>query len=333
MSVTNRQIRLAARPVGVVKPEDWEHCSGPLEEPGPGRFAGRTRVISLGPAMSGWLDDRPSYLPPVEIGEVMRAGSVIEVTASNHPDFQPGDHVVGTFGVQEYVVSDGRGTMKIDTSLAPPSTCLGALGMPGMTAYFGLLDVGALQDGETVVVSGAAGAVGTIAGQIAKAKGCWVVGIAGGPRKRAMLTGELGFDATIDYRTEDVGKALRRHAPNGIDVYFDDVGGDILDAARTRPAMHARVVVCGAISQYNNATPVKGPSNYLSLLVRRARMEGIVVFDYARRYAQAAQDISARIGAGLIKVKEHVVSGSPDDFPEALQMLFRGENVGNLELA
>ncbi|MGW0186717.1 hypothetical protein ACWDV7_13300 [Streptomyces sp. NPDC003362] len=194
MSATNRQIRLAARPVGEVKPQDWEHCAGSVDEPGPGRFAGRTRVISLDPAMRGWLDDRPSYLPPVGIGEVMRAGSVIEVTASNHPGFQPGDHVVGTFGVQEYVVSDGKGAMKIDTSLAPPSTYLGALGMPGMTAYFGLLDVGALKDGETVVVSGAAGAVGTIAGQIAKAKGCRVVGIAGGPEKCALLA--TSWDST-----------------------------------------------------------------------------------------------------------------------------------------
>ncbi|MFD6554816.1 NADP-dependent oxidoreductase [Streptomyces sp. NPDC058398] len=255
----------------------------------------------------------------------MRAGSVIEVTASNHPDFQPGDHVVGMFGVQEHVVSDGKGAMKIDTSLAPPSTYLGALGMPGMTAYFGLLDVGMLKDGETVVVSGAVGAVGSIAGQIAKAKGCRVVGIAGGPEKCALLTDELGFDAAIDYRADDVGKALQRHAPDGIDVYFDNVGGDILDAALTRLAMHARVVVCGAISQYNNATPVKGPSNYLTLLVRRARMEGFVVFDYAKRYPQAAQDISAWIADGRIKVREHVVRGSVDDFPETLQMLFRGE--------
>ncbi|MCH0568513.1 NADP-dependent oxidoreductase [Streptomyces sp. MUM 136J] len=332
MPATNRQVRLAARPVGEVKPDDWQHCSEPVTEPGPGRFVGRTRVISLDPAMRGWLDDRPSYLPPVGIGEVMRAGSVIEVTASNHPGFQPGDHVVGTFGVQEYVVSDGRGAMKVDTSLAAPSTYLGALGMPGMTAYFGLLDVGALKDGETVVVSGAAGAVGSIAGQIAKAKGCRVVGIAGGPEKCAMLTDELGFDVVIDYRAEDVRKALRRHAPDGIDVYFDNVGGDVLDAALTRLAMHARVVVCGAISQYNNTTPVKGPSNYLSLLVRRARMEGFVVFDYAERYAQAAREISAWIGAGRIKVKEHVVTGSVDDFPETLGMLFRGENVGKLVL-
>ncbi|NBM15795.1 NADP-dependent oxidoreductase [Streptomyces sp. GC420] len=332
MSATNRQVRLAARPVGDVKPENWEHVSVPVEEPGPGRFAGRTRFISLDPAMRGWLDDRPSYLPPVGIGEVMRAGSVIEVTHSDHPGFRPGDHVVGTFGVQEYVVSDGKGALKIDTSLAPASTYLGALGMPGMTAYFGLLDVGALKDGDTVVVSGAAGAVGSMVGQIAKVKGCRVIGIAGGPDKCALLTDELGFDAAIDYRAGDVKRALREQTPDGIDVYFDNVGGDILEAALTRLAMHARVVICGAISQYNNSTPVKGPSNYLSLLVRRARMEGFVVFDYAKRYGQAAQEIAGWIGDGRLKVKEHVVKGTVDDFPETLQMLFRSENVGKLVL-
>ncbi|MER6345012.1 NADP-dependent oxidoreductase [Streptomyces sp. NPDC001595] len=328
----NRQIRLAARPVGEVKPEDWESTSEPVGEPGPGQFLGRTRVISLDPAMRGWLDDRPSYLPPVALGEVMRAGSVIEVIASNHPQYQPGDHVVGSFGVQEYAVSDGKGALKIDTTIAPPSTYLGALGMSGMTAYFGLLDVGALRDGETVVVSGAAGAVGSIVGQIAKIKGCRVIGIAGGPQKCALLTDELGFDAAIDYRAEDVRKALRHHAPDGIDIYFDNVGGDILDAALTRLAMRARVVICGAISQYNNASPVQGPSNYLSLLVKRARMEGLVVFDYAERFTQAGQDIAGWIGAGQLKVKEHVVSGTVDDFPDTLRMLFRGENVGKLVL-
>ncbi|WP_354643022.1 NADP-dependent oxidoreductase [Kitasatospora camelliae] len=332
MSGANRQIRLAGRPVGDVRPEDWEHVTAPADAPGEGRFAGRTRFISLDPAMRGWLDDRPSYLPPVGLGEVMRAGSVIEVTESNHPDFKPGDHVVGTFGVQEYVVSDGRGAVKVDPSLAPLPTYLGALGMPGMTAYFGLLDVGALREGETVVVSGAAGAVGTLVGQIAKVKGCRVIGIAGGPEKCAMLTEELGFDAAVDYRTEDVRAALRTHAPDGIDVYFDNVGGDILDAALARLAMHARVVVCGAISQYNNETAVQGPSNYLSLLVRRARMEGFVVFDYAPRFREAAKELAGWIAAGRIKVKEHVVRGTVDDFPDTLQMLFRGENVGKLVL-
>ncbi|MFF2041037.1 NADP-dependent oxidoreductase [Kitasatospora sp. NPDC058170] len=332
MSAVNRQIRLARRPVGEVGPEDWEHVSEPAAAPGEGQFAGRTRFISLDPAMRGWLDDRPSYLPPVGLGEVMRAGSVVEVTESNHPKYRIGDLVAGTFGVQEHVVSDGRGTLKIDTSAAPASTFLGALGMPGMTAYFGLLDVGALQEGETVVVSGAAGAVGTLVGQIAKAKGCRVVGIAGGAEKCALLTGELGFDAAIDYRSEDVKKALRTHAPDGIDVYFDNVGGDILDAALAQLAMRARVVVCGAISQYNSTTGVQGPSNYLSLLVRRARMEGFVVFDYAPRYAEAARELGAWIAAGRIKVLEHVVRGTLDDFPQTLQMLFRGENTGKLVL-
>jgi NADPH-dependent curcumin reductase CurA len=332
VSEPNRQIRLAARPQGEVKPEDWEHVSVPAAEPGAGEFAARTRFISLDPAMRGWLDDRPSYLPPVGIGEVMRAGSVVEVTESNHPDFAPGDHVVGTFGVQERVVSDGRGALKVDPALAPLSTYLGALGMTGLTAYFGLLDVGALQEGETVVVSGAAGAVGTMAGQIAKLKGCRVIGIAGGPEKCALLTDELGFDAAIDYRNEKVRRALREHAPDGIDVYFDNVGGEILDDALANLAMHARVVICGGISQYNVEGPVRGPSNYLVLIARRARMQGFLVFDYAKRYGEAVPEIAGWIAEGRIKTLEQVVRGTVDDFPETLQLLFRGENVGKLVL-
>ncbi|MFJ9952880.1 NADP-dependent oxidoreductase [Kitasatospora sp. NPDC091207] len=331
LSAENRQIRLARRPVGELGPEDWEHVTEPAAAPGEGRFAGRTRFISLDPAMRGWLDDRPSYLPPVGLGEVMRAGSIVEVTESNHPGFAIGDLVVGMFGVQEHVISDGKGALRIDPATASPSTFLGALGMSGMTAYFGLLDVGALKEGETVVVSGAAGAVGTMVGQIAKAKGCRVVGIAGGAEKCALLTGELGFDAAIDYRAENVRKALRTQLPDGIDVYFDNVGGEILDAALACLAMRARVVVCGAISQYN-ATAVQGPSNYLSLLVRRARMEGFVVFDYAPRFAEAAREIGGWITDGRIKVLEHVVRGTVDDFPQTLQMLFRGGNTGKLVL-
>jgi NADPH-dependent curcumin reductase CurA len=331
MPVENRQIQLANRPSGQLTPETWAHVTVPAAEPGEGEFAGRTLFISLDPAMRGWLDDRPSYVPPVGLGEVMRAGSIVEVTTSLHPDFRPGDLVVGTFGVQEHVVSDGRGARRVDPALAPVSTYLGALGMPGMTAYFGLLDVGALADGETVVVSGAAGAVGTVVGQIAKVKGCRVVGIAGGPRKCAMLTDELGFDAAIDYRSADVRKALREHAPDGVDVYFDNVGGEILDAALSRLAMHARVVICGAISQYNE-TKVAGPASYLSLLVRRARMEGFVVFDYTSRYAEATAEIAGWIREGRMKVKEHVVKGTVDDFPDTLRMLFRGDNVGKLVL-
>jgi NADPH-dependent curcumin reductase CurA len=332
VSETNRQIRLAARPQGELKPTDWEHADAPIEEPGAGQFAGRTKVISLDPAMRGWLNDVRSYIPPVGLGEVMRCGSVVEVTASNHPDYAVGDHVVGTFGVQEHVVSDGKGAVRVDPALAPLSTYLGALGMPGMTAYFGLLDVGALREGETVLVSGAAGAVGTMVGQIAKVKGAHVVGLAGGPEKCALLTDELGFDAAIDYRADGLKQALRDATPDRVDVYFDNVGGDVLDLALTRLAMKARVVICGAISQYNSSTAVQGPSNYLSLLVSRARMEGFVVFDYAPRFAAAAAEIAGWIAEGAITTQEHVVQGGVDDFPDTLQMLFRGENVGKLVL-
>ena len=332
MSDTNRQIRLAARPQGECKPTDWEHVDAPLREPGEGEFAGRTKLVSLDPAMRGWLNDARSYVPPVGIGEVMRAGSIVEVTASNHPKYAVGDHVVGIFGVQSHVVSDGKGALKVDASAAPLPTYLGALGMPGMTAYFGLLDVGALQEGETVLVSGAAGAVGSLVGQIAKLKGARVVGLAGGPEKCTLLTDELGFDAAIDYRSDDLRAALRAATPDRIDVYFDNVGGDILDLALTRLNMEARVVICGAISQYNNESHVQGPSNYLSLLVSRARMEGFVVFDYAKRYKEAAAEIAGWIAAGKVTTKEHVVRGGIDDFPETLQMLFRGENVGKLVL-
>jgi NADPH-dependent curcumin reductase CurA len=329
---TNHQIRLASRPAGELAASDWEHAQEPAGAPGDGQFAARTLAVSLDPAMRGWLDDRPSYLPPVGLGEVMRANTVVEVTESKHPGFAAGDHVVGTFGVQTHVVSDGRGARKVDLALAPASTYLGALGMTGLTAYFGLLEVGALQDGETVVVSGAAGAVGTVAGQIAKLKGCRTVGIAGGPQKCAMLVDELGFDAAIDYRAGDVGRELRRHAPDGIDVYFDNVGGDILDAALAHLAMHARVVICGAISQYDSATPFKGPSNYMMLLVRRARMQGFLVFDYASRHDEAIAELAGWIADGRLKVKEQVVRGTIDDFPDTLRMLFRGENVGKLVL-
>ncbi len=329
--VSNRQIRLAARPSGEVKPSDWEHVSEPAAAPAEGQFAARTRAVSLDPAMRGWLDDRPSYVPPVGLGDVMRAGSVVEVTESNHPDFAVGDHVVGMFGAQTHVVSDGRGATKVDLSRAPAATYLGALGMTGMTAYFGLLDVGALQEGDTVAVSGAAGAVGSVAGQIAKLKGCRVIGIAGGPEKCALLVDELGFDAAIDYRAGSVARALRAHAPDGIDVYFDNVGGDILDAALVNLALHARIVICGAISQYQ-AEQRRGPANYMMLLVRRSRMEGFVVFDFAKRYGEAAAELGAWIADGRLKVFEHVVRGSIDDFPETLQMLFRGENVGKLVL-
>jgi NADPH-dependent curcumin reductase CurA len=261
----------------------------------------------------------------------MRAGAVGIVTASRHPKYREGDAVVGMFGVQEHAVSDGKGVHKVDPRLAPLPRYLGALGMPGMTAYFGLFDVGKPQPGQTVVVSGAAGAVGSVVGQLAKAHGCNVVGIAGGKDKCDWVR-SLGFDAAIDYKAHDVKAALKLHCPRGIDVYFDNVGGEILDAALTRLAMHARIVICGAISQYNSAGGMKGPANYMSLLVNRASMTGMVVFDYASRYGEAAQAMAALMQQGKLQAREDIVKGGVAAFPEALPMLFRGENTGKLVL-
>ncbi|MEV1294243.1 NADP-dependent oxidoreductase [Pseudonocardia sp. NPDC049635] len=329
----NRQVRLAARPTGLPGPEVWEHTTEPVPAPGPGRLVVKVSHISLDPAMRGWMNAGRSYIPPVEVGAVMRALGLGEVVASEHPDFAVGDTVTGTFGVQTYAESDGSGlTTVTPTADVPPQRYLALLGMTGMTAYFGLFDVGALAEGETVVVSGAAGAVGSVVGQLAKIKGCRVVGIAGGPQKCAWLVDELGFDAAIDYRAEDVRTALRTAAPDGVDVYFDNVGGEILDAALTRLRRGARVVICGAIAGYNATEPPPGPSNYLSLLVNRARMEGFVVFDYADRYGEAAAELSGWLEQGRIQSREDVVDGTVEDFGDVLLRLFRGENTGKLVL-
>ena len=327
----NHQVRLAARPVGLPKRTDWEFTDAAVPEPREGEVVVRALYLSLDPAMRGWMNEGKSYIAPVGIGEVMRAGGVGTVVASNHPGFAAGDHVLGTLGIQEYAALDGARLTKVDSKLAPLPVFLNALGMPGMTAYFGLLDVGQPKPGDTVVVSGAAGAVGATVGQIARIKGCRAVGIAGGAAKCRYLVDELGFDGAIDYKAEDVRSGLRTHCPRGVDVYFDNVGGDILDTVLTRLNLHARVVICGAISQYNNTTPVKAPSNYLSLLVNRARMEGMVVFDYAERFPQAMRDIGAWIAAGKLKSREDIVEGL-QTFPETLLKLFNGENFGKLVL-
>ena len=262
----NHQVRLAARPVGLPKRSDWQFIEAPVPEPRDGEVLTKVLYLSLDPAMRGWMNEGKSYIAPIGIGEVMRAGGVGCVTLSQHPGFAVGDYVSGALGIQEYAALGGAQLTKVDPNIAPLPVFLNALGMPGMTAYFGLLDVGQPNAGDTVVVSGAAGAVGATAGQIAKIKGCRVVGIAGGPAKCRYLVDELGFDAAIDYKTEDVRKRLRTHCPDGVNIYFDNVGGDILDIALAQLARRARVVLCGAISQYNNTTPIKGPSNYLSLL-------------------------------------------------------------------
>ncbi|HEY4897841.1 MAG TPA: NADP-dependent oxidoreductase [Solirubrobacteraceae bacterium] len=332
MSSLNHQVRLAARPKGLPSPSDWNHTEEPVPTPGDGELVVGISHISLDPAMRGWMNAGASYIEPVEIGDVMRAGAVGRVIACEHPGFAVGEHVYGNFGVQEYAVSDGRGVIKVDPSLAPLETYLGTLGMTGMTAYFGLLDVGKLEQGDTVVVSGAAGAVGSVAGQLARIKGCRVIGIAGGSEKCRWLKEELGFDAVIDYKAQDVRAALRTAAPEGVDVYFDNVGGPILDAVLTRLARGARIVICGAVSQYNATGSVQGPSNYLALLVSRASMTGMVVFDYAARYGEAAAELAGWLQDGSLISREDVVEGTIADFPDTLLKLFAGENVGKLVL-
>jgi NADPH-dependent curcumin reductase CurA len=331
----NTQFRLAARPVGMVKDSDWQVTREPVRELTDGEVLVKTLYLSLDPAMRGWMNDAKSYIRPVAIGEVMRAGGLGEVVASRSSRFAVGDHVAGGLGVQQYWIgaADDRSAAlaKVDTRLAPPTTWLNTLGMPGMTAYFGLLEVGQPKAGETVVVSGAAGAVGQTVGQVARQLGCRVVGIAGGKDKCDFVVNDLGFDACIDYKGGDVRAGLKEHCPDGIDVYFDNVGGDILDIVLTRINLKARIVICGAISQYNNTTPVKGPANYLSLLVNRARMEGMVVFDYADRYHVAVAALGKWLQEGKIKSREDVVRGI-EHFPQALNMLFEGKNFGKLVL-
>ena len=329
----SRQFRLAARPAGEIKASDWDLVEADIPEAADGEFAVEVTHISLDPAMRGWMSAGRSYVPPVEIGEVMRALALGRVVSSRHPGFAEGDLVSGTFGVQEHAVSDGRGVHKIavgnGVSLAAH---LGVLGMTGMTAYFGLLDVGRLEEGDTVLVSGAAGAVGTTVGQIAKIKGARAVGVAGGAEKCRMLVEDLGFDAAVDYKAGDLRAALREHTPNGVDVFFDNVGGDILNQGLTRLARGARVVICGAVSQYNAAEGMTGPSNYMALLVTRSSMTGFVVFDYAKRYPEAAEQLSGWLAEGRLTSVEDTVRGDITAFPGTLARLFSGQNTGKLVL-
>jgi len=332
---TNDQFLLAARPVGMPKDSDWQRATPELAPLAEGEVRVKILYISLDPAMRGWMNDARSYVRPVAIGEVMRAGGVGVVVESASPKFAVGDHVMGVTGVQRYWTgaADDKGAMlaKVDPAMAPLPAWLNALGMPGMTAYFGLLEVGQPKAGETVVVSGAAGAVGMTVGQVAKHLGCRVVGIAGGADKCRFVVEELGFDACIDYKADPVQAVLKQHCPQGVDVYFDNVGGEILDAVLTRINMKARIVICGAISQYNATEAVKGPANYLALLVNRARMEGMLVTDYAARYPEGVATLARWMQEGSFKNREHIVDGF-DNFPSTLLMLFKGENLGKLVL-
>jgi len=340
-TLINHQVRLAARPVGLPKANDWQFTEEAVAEPAEGGVLIKTLALSLDPAMRGWMNEGKSYIPPVGIGEVMRAGGIGVVIASRNPAFAVGDHVTGGPGVQEYfsVAADQvkrSGLAKIDLRLGSVTQWLNVLGMPGMTGYFGLMDVGQPKASETLVVSGAAGAVGQTVGQMAKINGCRVVGIAGGAAKCEWVVKELGFDACIDYKSANsanpVRDGLKEHCPRGVDIYFDNVGGDILDTVLARINKKARIVICGAISQYNNTTAVAGPKNYLSLLVNRARMEGIVVFDYADRYHLAIAEMAGYLKDGRMKSKEDVVTGGVAAFPDTLGKLFSGANFGKLVL-
>lgn len=335
-TLQNHQIRLASRPVGMPTADNWRFTTEPVQEPAEGGVLVKTLFLSLDPAMRGWMNDAKSYIPPVGIDEVMRAGGVGVVVASKNPAFAVGDHVSATLGVQEYCLIPQEqvrrsGLVKIDTRAGSLTQWLNVLGMPGMTGYFGLMDIGAPKPGETVVVSGAAGAVGQTVGQLAKIKGARAVGIAGGKAKCDWVVNELGFDACIDYKTGNVREGLKEHCPSGVDIYFDNVGGEILDHVLAKINRKARIIICGAISQYNNTAPVQGPKNYLSLLVNRARMEGMVVFDYADRYHLAVAEMAGYLKDGRMKSREDVYRGL-ENFPQTLLKLFNGENFGKLVL-
>jgi NADPH-dependent curcumin reductase CurA len=330
-ALNNRRILLAARPRGLPTAADWTIEDAAIPALDDGDVLVKVQLLSLDPAMRGWMNEGKSYVPPVGLGEVMRAGGVGEVIDSRDPRIPVGTQVSGLLGVQSYCRIAGSSVSPIDPALAPPEKWLNPLGMPGMTAYFGLLDVGRPEAGQTVLVSGAAGAVGQTVGQIARIKGCRVVGIAGGKAKCDFVVGELGFDACIDYKAGDLKAELKAACPDGVDVFFDNVGGDILDTALTRINRRARIVICGAISQYNATEGVRGPANYLSLLVNRARMEGMVVFDYAPRYPEAIREIAGWIDSGRMRSREDVVDGL-ETFPDRLLMLFSGANFGKLIL-
>jgi NADPH-dependent curcumin reductase len=325
--VTNRQIRLAARPSGIPKPSDWELTEAPVPEPAPGELVVENAYLSVDPIMRRWA----AADGPVGIGDVMEASVVGRVSASEHPGFAVGEHVYGGFGVQEFARSDGTGVTKLDPLLAPLTAYLAALGIPGLTAYFGL-DVGRPQPGDTVVVSGAAGGVGSVSGQLARIRGFRVIGIAGGPEKCRWIVDELGFDAAIDYKAEDVGGRLGELAPDGVGVFIDHVGGGVLDAVLLHLARGARVVISGGLSQYN-ADRATGPSNYLQLLWRRASMTGFLTPDYEDRYPEARAELAALLQDGRLISREQIVEGGVRAFPELLPMVFGGGNTGKLILA
>ena len=326
----NRQWLLASRPEGMVSEGNFEYAETPIPEIGDGEVLVRNLYLSFDPTQRGWMTDRESYLPPVEIGAPMRAGSVGQVMASHHDDYNVGDLVQTTGCWQDYVVAaPGQGPLGLTVlpSGVTPEMMLSIFGITGLTAYFGLLDIGDPKEGETVLVSGAAGATGSVVGQIAKLKGCRVVGIAGGEKKCAWLLEDGGFDAVIDYKSEDVDEAIQRTCPGRVDVFFDNVGGDTLEAALNRLNLYSRVVMCGGISGYNAEEPIPGPSNLMNLVTNRGRMEGFIILDYMPRAMEAIQDLMGWVMSGDLKFQVDVQEGF-ENIPNTLRRLYTGENHG-----
>jgi NADPH-dependent curcumin reductase len=329
--MTNTKVILNSRPVGMPTDECWKIETSEAETIADGEVKIKVAYLSIDPAMRGWMNEGKSYIKPVQLGDVMRALGVGKIIESKNDKFKVGAFVAGSMGVQEIAVSNTQDLVSVNPDILPLPAYLGTLGMSGLTAYFGMIDTGEPKAGETVVVSGAAGAVGSVAGQIAKIKGCRVVGIAGGADKCKYVVDELGFDACVDYKTGNLRQSLKAECPSGVDVYFDNVGGDILDTVLGLINKKARIVICGAISQYNATVP-SGPKNYLSLLVNRAKMEGIVVFDNIANYGSAVKEMSGWIKEGKLNVNFHEAQGGVRAFPEVLMKLFAGENTGKLVL-
>jgi len=333
MSDTNRQVKLARRPApGPLTRDVFSIEEAPIQEPGPGEFRVKIAYVSLDPAMRGWVAEGRSYVQPVPVGAVMRAYAAGRVEVSNHPDFKPGDAVQGLFGVQQYALSNGERVVKVDTGLAPLQRWIGGLGMPGWTAYFGLLEIGQPKPGETVMVSAASGAVGSVVAQIAKLKGCRAVGIAGGPEKCRYLTDELGLDAAVDYKAGNLAADLKAACPQGVDVYFENVGGEIVYTVLPLMNTFGRIPLCGLISAYNATTPPPGPRNLRCVLTQRLKMQGLIVFDWADRIPEAIRDLGTWHAEGKLKIREDVREGGLDAFPDVLNLLYTGGNQGKLVL-
>jgi NADPH-dependent curcumin reductase len=329
-ATTQRVIKMAAHPAGALDDSDFELVDAPVPEPADGEALVRTLYLSLDPAIRVWMNGVDTYVPGIHVGDVMRAGGLGEVVQSRSPAYKEGDLVYGMMQWSDYYLARrGSEGMMTVPRMEPLTAYLSVYGATGLTAYFGMLDVGQAKEGETVVVSGAAGAVGSVAGQIGKIIGCRVVGIAGGPEKCAWIVDECGFDAWIDYKSQDVGARLRETCPDGVDVFFDNVGGDILDSVLAQINLHARVVLCGAISQYDTAELAPGPRNIVNLIPQRGRMEGFIVLDYRDRFLDAIVQLGQWVQEGRIRYAEDIVDGL-ENMPAAFRKLFSGANTGKL---